>query len=169
AFGVVGPSLAALGRGRPGSVRVAELALAKLVQPVLLRPQQLELVGALVGLDLLGRRLPPVTGLGAPARTAALTRAGLTAGGRAADPAPDEAHVAAGAFVCDRMNWSVSVQARSAASANSAAFRSKKLCGASGSTTIRCSTPASVSARSNAWRMSSGIAGSAPPKIARSG
>ncbi len=62
-----------------------------------------------------------------------------------------------------------SPQAEALASANSAALRSKKLCGAPGYVTRRWSVPAAVRAASNASMASAVIAGSAPPNSPRTG
>ncbi len=51
---IVGATLAALGGWLPGVLRVPQLPLGKLVQPRLLTLEQLELVGALVRVDLIG-------------------------------------------------------------------------------------------------------------------
>ena len=61
------------------------------------------------------------------------------------------------------MNRSVSSQAAALASAYSSALRSKKLWGAPGYVTRRCSVPAAVSAASNAAMASGVIPWSAPP------
>ena len=61
---VVGPTLTAL-RGRlPGVLRPPELTLRKVVEPLLLAPEELQLVGPFVGVDVrrIERRVRRVRG-----------------------------------------------------------------------------------------------------------